>query len=455
MSTTFVSIEPGAPIIRAEYDYLTDCLPFFQSEADMLDQMNQGLFQMVNHLRMGGWTGRAAEAFFAEFDEVLKPAVGRLIESLRDAGNTTGKVITTFQDAEEEAGALFRGKWQGEDGGKSAPNTTSGEQNDGVKQGGGDDKPPGYIGGTPWEKLSNEERLFAKMLILLGYIVRGVTTGEGKTPDFEVWRPDQVRPGETPVPGTGTTIELKNLITGDSNSILRRLKEALDQSPNVYVNAPNLKKEQFTEVLGSFWRLKYGEISSVTLAGEGYKITQISVEGGKGRITITSEQVNGAWTHSQQFERWNAEKGQWEVDPKGVEIPETWMGPKGATPGEIGDVVKGLPMDASAPGGITVLPNPEGERLPSVIDDPASAPLPGVPPLIPDNPEPGQANELPNTPPFIPPLFILPISGGGNPPMPPPNLGTIRYGASLFSPVPPGGGTYSDYWDYIVNPHHK
>jgi WXG100 family type VII secretion target len=117
MSTTFVSIEPGAPIIRAEYDYLTDCLPFFQSEADMLDQMNQGLFQMVDHLRMGGWTGRAAEAFFAEFDEVLKPAVVRLIESLRDAGSATGKVISTFQDAEEEAGALFRGKWQGEDGG--------------------------------------------------------------------------------------------------------------------------------------------------------------------------------------------------------------------------------------------------------------------------------------------------------------------------------------------------
>lgn len=93
--------------IRADYDELKTVVSRFAAQSQSVEELQQKVRSAMEKLEDGGWMGLGADAFFAEMQGVVLPAVGRLIEALADASRTTNEIATTVQNAEQEASAPF------------------------------------------------------------------------------------------------------------------------------------------------------------------------------------------------------------------------------------------------------------------------------------------------------------------------------------------------------------
>jgi WXG100 family type VII secretion target len=98
----------AAPIIQGKYDDLANTAKEFGQQQDQVQQMTQAVESLVEALRGGGWYGEASVAFYAEMEDLIFPALQRLAEAMNEASGATNKIVQAFQDAEEEAGALFK-----------------------------------------------------------------------------------------------------------------------------------------------------------------------------------------------------------------------------------------------------------------------------------------------------------------------------------------------------------
>lgn len=70
-------------------------------------QLEQTLRSRLEALRQGGWIGVTASAFYDEMAGEVLPALARLAQALQTAQAVTLQIKATFQQAEEEAAALF------------------------------------------------------------------------------------------------------------------------------------------------------------------------------------------------------------------------------------------------------------------------------------------------------------------------------------------------------------
>ena len=98
----------SADIVRIDYEGLESTAAKYRHHAAEVREMERLLLRALGDLRDGGWEGRGADAFYSEMEEVVLPAVQRLIAALEDADLTTRQIARTFQSAEEEAAAPFR-----------------------------------------------------------------------------------------------------------------------------------------------------------------------------------------------------------------------------------------------------------------------------------------------------------------------------------------------------------
>ena len=93
--------------IRCEYDQLATLANQFEQEADQTLQMFQQIQNMVENLQGGGWIGVGADRFYAEMEDLLFPALKRLVQALEDTGNCVSRVSSLFSEAEQEASGQF------------------------------------------------------------------------------------------------------------------------------------------------------------------------------------------------------------------------------------------------------------------------------------------------------------------------------------------------------------
>ncbi|MEZ4726308.1 MAG: WXG100 family type VII secretion target [Caldilineaceae bacterium] len=108
-------------VVQAQYEQLDAIAQRFGHQAQAMHDLQQSVQRGVQLLRNGGWEGRGADAFFAEMDQKLLPAMQRLSNALTTAQATTLQVKAIVQKAEEEASQPFRN-------GSPAP-STSGTKN--------------------------------------------------------------------------------------------------------------------------------------------------------------------------------------------------------------------------------------------------------------------------------------------------------------------------------------
>ena len=94
--------------IRADYEQLAQIARRFADRAEAGADHERLLRQGTERLR-STWRGRAANAFFAEMEGELLPALTRLTEALSEAQRTTVEAARLLREAEEQAAALFQG----------------------------------------------------------------------------------------------------------------------------------------------------------------------------------------------------------------------------------------------------------------------------------------------------------------------------------------------------------
>lgn len=96
-------------IIQAKYDQLDGIAHRFGEQAQASRSVQASIERGLRSLQDGGWHGRGAAAFFAEMNNQVTPALGRLSAALLEAQAVTGKISAVLQAAEEEASRPFRG----------------------------------------------------------------------------------------------------------------------------------------------------------------------------------------------------------------------------------------------------------------------------------------------------------------------------------------------------------
>ena len=94
--------------VEANYDQLDQVSSQFANQADAVQQMLQQVRASLSQLENGGWIGDAADAFFAEMNQVVLPATWRLQNALEEGSQATKDISQTFQQAEEEASNPFK-----------------------------------------------------------------------------------------------------------------------------------------------------------------------------------------------------------------------------------------------------------------------------------------------------------------------------------------------------------
>jgi WXG100 family type VII secretion target len=99
----------SASCIRMDYDEGRAIEACFAQHANNTRQLQAQVRSQVDSLAQGGWIGRGAEQFYAEMDNLVLPAMERLVTALDVAQQATRTIAQRFQSAEEEAGALFQG----------------------------------------------------------------------------------------------------------------------------------------------------------------------------------------------------------------------------------------------------------------------------------------------------------------------------------------------------------
>ena len=125
--------------IRVEFEKLDEIAGCFDRQSDAVAQMHQRLLAAMNKLEDGGWIGRGSEAFFAEMEGEILPAVRRLIDALKLAHQVTNQISETLQNADEEASSRFRAgdAVGGSPGGSQGTNVAGPQASDQARPGSG------------------------------------------------------------------------------------------------------------------------------------------------------------------------------------------------------------------------------------------------------------------------------------------------------------------------------
>jgi WXG100 family type VII secretion target len=94
-------------VVQAQYAELEAIARRFAQEEARVQEVARSVVQRADVLRGGAWEGHGREAFLAEIDGELRPALQRLAAALCDAGRVTTQMRAVLEAAEREAAALF------------------------------------------------------------------------------------------------------------------------------------------------------------------------------------------------------------------------------------------------------------------------------------------------------------------------------------------------------------
>jgi WXG100 family type VII secretion target len=98
----------NAPKLRFDYSQIDDIAGRFAHEADESQRALRALTRARDELQSGEWIGTGAQAFYAEMDAAVLPALGRLAAALRAAAEGARAIRTLASQAEADAAAALR-----------------------------------------------------------------------------------------------------------------------------------------------------------------------------------------------------------------------------------------------------------------------------------------------------------------------------------------------------------
>lgn len=97
----------AAAKIKANYEQLQDIAKIFGENEEMLGQMADDIGQQVETLRSGDWEGVGAKNFYDEMDNMIKPAVMKLLRAMNAAQKTANDIAKTMKQAEDDSANML------------------------------------------------------------------------------------------------------------------------------------------------------------------------------------------------------------------------------------------------------------------------------------------------------------------------------------------------------------
>lgn len=95
----------GPTLIQANYDALLLMADRFDQMARSVEESLLKLYQVLDDVRSGGWTGDSANAYLNHTEQVLIPSIHTLLQRLGETGQLLRRIVNILQDAEETAAA--------------------------------------------------------------------------------------------------------------------------------------------------------------------------------------------------------------------------------------------------------------------------------------------------------------------------------------------------------------
>jgi WXG100 family type VII secretion target len=95
--------------IQANYDELAQIRDRFTQRSDQVEQIFNKINSCVDQMQNGRWTGRGANAFFQEMQDLVFPGIQQLRNALQEASRVTQQASEKMRSAEEEASTHFTG----------------------------------------------------------------------------------------------------------------------------------------------------------------------------------------------------------------------------------------------------------------------------------------------------------------------------------------------------------
>lgn len=93
---------------ECNYEEMQAIVKQFQSEADAINQLLNQTRSKAQALHGDQWVGRGANQFNTEMEQLVLPALGRMVHALHQAANTANRIADTYREAEEEASNSFK-----------------------------------------------------------------------------------------------------------------------------------------------------------------------------------------------------------------------------------------------------------------------------------------------------------------------------------------------------------
>lgn len=141
-----------AEVIRVDYEALAKIADRFGQQSEAVADMLTVVRGAMKPLESGGWVGRGSDAFFAEMNGEILPAVQRLADALGQANVVSRQIGELMQGAEDEACTPFRagdGGAAGQAVGAATGNMSGGAAGAGYGAGAAGAAGAGYSGGAP------------------------------------------------------------------------------------------------------------------------------------------------------------------------------------------------------------------------------------------------------------------------------------------------------------------
>jgi WXG100 family type VII secretion target len=99
-------------VVQAKPDDLKEISNTLKKQQENVGELQKGLVRMNDRLKQG-WIGLGSEAYFAESEKLVLPAVQRLADALGEAANLINKTNDNFAQADHEASSPFQNSQTG------------------------------------------------------------------------------------------------------------------------------------------------------------------------------------------------------------------------------------------------------------------------------------------------------------------------------------------------------
>jgi WXG100 family type VII secretion target len=93
--------------VKLNYDDMSTIVGKFKSEAQEIDSLLKQTKGKVEGLHNNQWVGQGSEKFFSEMEQMVLPALGRLVEALVHAAEVAQKIADTIRRFDEETKSFF------------------------------------------------------------------------------------------------------------------------------------------------------------------------------------------------------------------------------------------------------------------------------------------------------------------------------------------------------------